>query len=231
MARFKKFLHRSCMLAVCVTVVLHSLPVGVGAASKDDEKKEKEQKKAATLNALKEKVENALKEAVGVQKAMEGVYAALATAANAEVTLPKLELDVVVVRLLVVNVLEAKADLTNAKDGALKQVNDLKEKLQTATNAKNDALQQVVDLTTANSGRVASFVTGAVVGGGAGLAAGKYILGAGPAPKDDTPTGDGDTVTDEGSQDADMASGAVGVTMGLSIFLAILVPFGLIMFT
>eukprot|EP01083_Nonionella_stella_P002992 8536_1 len=59
MARFKKFLHHSCMLAVCVTVVLHSLPVGVGAAMQDTEEKAREPTAEEKLNWLKKKLNRA----------------------------------------------------------------------------------------------------------------------------------------------------------------------------
>eukprot|EP01083_Nonionella_stella_P282191 960317_1 len=153
MARFKEFLHHSCMLAVCVTVVLHSFSVGVLGAS--------------FLPAIPSE-ENVEKKAEALEKVLNGLEGLLSARAD------KVEFKKAVNDLLVWGLDE---------DGMMAKA---REELKALTNPA------------AKSSNAKAFGGGVVAGGAVGLAAGKYLFGAGPASKDDTPTGDADGVEDEG---------------------------------
>eukprot|EP01083_Nonionella_stella_P160756 525755_1 len=216
----KTFLQRICMFAVYVTVVLHSFTVGVLGSEDRNESK----------------AEEMLEKALHVLASMEDEQLTLETLAKAEKEKQAKdktnEWDMTIADDWLKKIQKELKDLKflqTVREEALKAIAALKKELK----AKEDALQAKYGSGDGNASvwknRGGGFLAGTIFGG-VGALAGKYLLDDLNA---DAPTGSEDAGEGEISQDdLTISSGAVGVgyTTGFSVFLAILVPFGIVMF-
>eukprot|EP01083_Nonionella_stella_P274990 933874_1 len=195
----KTFLQRICTLAVCVTVVQHSSPVGVlGSEGEAGALQEKVKRALETLEAMEEELQSRL---VGLkmttETTREPVKAELQNVQDITSTLEAL-------RVANATLKDSKAKLTEAtKANRLKISNLETEKTQLDTKISN------LETASVWKNRGGGFLAGTIFGG-VGTLAGKYLLDDLNA---DAPTGSEDAGEGEISQDdLTISSGAVGVS-------------------